>query len=475
MTETSSKNPSEPSTNIMLSYGSGKFLVEFFSAAFSVLVFKYYETNLQLDPLLAGLGIIIYSIYNAINDPIVGYFTIRPTRFAKKFGRRFPWIVFGCFIWVFTIILIFIVPSSYKTNPENHQFGIFLWMALSVCIHDTFFSIWELNYQSLFPDKFRGNNIRSKAAGLATIVGVLGIALGNLLPTFIIPSYEDTGRYVLNAIVFAAIALVIFFLMLPGVREDPVMIERYLQSLEDMKSNEEKEASFFTQLKGAFKQKNFVAFILFYFLYQACTMSLSASVDYIADYLLPGEKSDTTIIFAGMLVGALISVPFWGFIAKKIQSNQKALILSAFVLIAGLVPMIFAKTYVAYTIAITIFGMGFGGYWFLITPCMADVIDEVVVNTGKRNDGIYMGFRAFFGRLSYAVQASSFAIVHTLTNFDNRPNVDQSTPAQWGIRIHSAILPIIFMLLGVLIFWKMNTLNPEKMKVIHQKLDEMDL
>ena len=56
--------------------------------------------------------------------------------------------------------------------------------------------------------------------------------------------------------------------------------------------------------------------------------------------------------------------------------------------------------------AIFIFGLGFGGYWMLITPVMADVIDEIVVKTKKRNDGIYMGFRAFFGRLSYAVQAA---------------------------------------------------------------------
>ena len=299
------------------SYGSGKFLVEFYSAAFSVLLFKYYETNLHLETILAGAAIVIYSIWNAINDPLVGYFTIRPTRFAKKYGRRFPWIVFGCFIWVFTIIPIFILPKALTTDPGSHQGGIFAWMVMAIVIHDLFFSIWELNYQSLFPDKFRGEKIRTRAAGIATMIGVIGIAFGNLLPTFLVQDYNDNRLYGVNALVFAGIGIVFFLLLLPGCREDKGMIERYLASVDQIVEDQKHEASFFKQLTGAFKHKNFVAFILFYFFYQSCTLSLSASVDYVGHYILPGDRGDMTIVFAGMLVGALISVPFWGILAKK--------------------------------------------------------------------------------------------------------------------------------------------------------------
>lgn len=466
----------EHSHRTMASYGTGKFLVEFYSAAFSVLLYKYYETNLGLNPLLTGLAIIIYSIWNAVNDPIVGYFTIRPTRWANKFGRRFPWIIMGGFIWVFTLLPIFILPGALKDNPANNQGWIFFWMVMAVCIHDTFFSIWELNYQSLFPDKFRNEKTRARAAVYATIIGVLGIAAGNLLPNFIV-DYEVTNSYVINAFVFTGIGLLFFFLMLPGVREDPDMIRRYMESIEIKKAATEPEPGFFAQLKEAFTHKNFVAFILFYFLYQACTMSMSASVDYVGDYLLPGEKVDTTMIFAGMLVGALISVPVWGWIAVKINSNQKALMYAALVIIVGLLAMSFVPndSYLGYTITITIFGLGFGGYWMIITPAMSDVIDEIVVKTGVRNDGIYMGFRAFFGRLSYAVQATSFALVHWLTGFVNTPNAEQSILAKFGIRLHMSILPMFFMILGLAIFWRMNTLTSEKVQSNRLKLLELGL
>ncbi len=455
------------------SYGTGKFLVEFYSAAFSVLLFKYYETNIQLSSALTGAAIIIYSIWNAFNDPIVGYFTIKPTRFAKKYGRRFPWIVFGCFIWIFTLIPIFLIPSNITQNPEANQIPIFLWLVFAVVIHDTFFSIWELNYQSLFPDKFRGEKIRTFAAGLATVIGVIGIALGNLLPTFIIDDYSDTGAYLTTIYIFTIIGIVFFFLFMPGCRENKDMIDRYMLSVE--KEKDQEEESFFKQLGETFKHRNFLAFVLFYFLYQSCTLSMSASVDYIGDYILPGGKNDTTIIFAGMLVGALISIPLWGKIALKVKSNQKALMLAAWVIIASLIPTAISQTQLHYTISITIFGIGFGGYWFLITPCMADVIDEIVVKTKRRNDGVYMGIRAFFGRFAYAIQALSFAVVHSLTNFINEADVQQPPEALLGIRIHMAVLPMIFMLLGLFIFWKFNTLNPKKMEEIHKELEQLDL
>ena len=181
---------------------------------------------------------------------------------------------------------------------------------------------------------------------------------------------------------------------------------------------------------------------------------------------------------AGMLVGALISVPFWGMLAKKIRSNQKALMIAACVVIVSLIPTAISTEYWQYTLSITFFGVGFGGYWFLITPVMADVIDEIVVKTKKREDGIYMGFRAFFGRLAYGVQAISFTIVHYLTRYQPKVDgvkIEQTALAKLGIRIHLAVLPMIFMIIGLIIFWRMNTLTPEKMETIHAELEELNL
>ncbi len=461
-------------TRDMWSYGVGKFQAEFFSQAFGVLTFLYYETEVHLDLGLTALALIIYSLWNAINDPLIGFLTEKHANpFADKYGRRFPWIVVGLVLWVFSFILIFAIPDQVLAD----QFLLFLWMVFSLCIFDTFYSLWDVNYQSIFPDKFRTEATRSKAAGIATGIGILGIAAGFILPTLII-EYSDpilmidnSSTFATNSIIFAVIGFFLIFFLLPGVSESSEMINRYL---DDRKASDSK--SFFGSFKEAFRKRNFVAWVVLYFFYQAAVVSMTGSVHYIGKYVL--TEGSTTIIFVALLIGALLGLPLWIRIARRIESNQKTMMITAtlmavFALPIGL-PMVETATMIS--IFIFFFGIAFGGYWMIMTPALADVIDEIVIDSGHRNDGIFMGFRAFFGRLAFAVQALSFWAIHLITNFDPKLNAETMPDlAKLGIHIHMAIVPAILLVIGVIVFRKINTLTPEIVKQNKEKLKEMNL
>lgn len=73
------------------------------------------------------------------------------------------------------------------------------------------------------------------------------------------------------------------------------------------------------------------------------------------------------------------------------------------------------------------------------------------------------------------MQALSFAIVHAVTGFVNKSDVEQTPLAKWGIRIHMSVLPMIFMIIGLIIFAKMNTLTPDRVKTIRKELKELNL
>lgn len=61
----------------MASYGFGKFLTEFVEMAFTAWLFYYYTRTIGVDVLIIGLATVIYAIWNAVNDPLVGYLTNR--------------------------------------------------------------------------------------------------------------------------------------------------------------------------------------------------------------------------------------------------------------------------------------------------------------------------------------------------------------------------------------------------------------
>ncbi len=226
----------------------------------------------------------------------------------------------------------------------------------------------------------------------------------------------------------------------------------------------------------ALKNRNLMAFLLLYFLYQSLAQSMTGSIPYFVEFVLKEDQTTVTFVMAGFLVGALVSIPFWIMLANKLKNNQLLILIGGFLLAGATVPFIWVSNLYVVILCMVIWGSILGLFWSLTGPVMADVIDEIVVQTKVRKEGTYMGLRAFFGRLAFVVQAISFAVVHQLTGFiENEVVWNQPASAIFGIRIHIAMVPIGLMLLGTILFWILNTLNPKKNAEIKQQLLELNL
>ncbi|MFX1279812.1 MAG: MFS transporter [Promethearchaeota archaeon] len=461
----------EHSWGNMASYGFGKFLTEFMEMAFTVWLYFFYVKTVGVKSWIIGTAVIIYAIWNAVNDPLVGYLTNRPFKFTKKWGRRFPWIMIGGVAYLFSYIMIFTPPD---VDPESGAWIIFLWFLASTCIFDTFNSIFFVNFSSLFPDKFRSVDERRKATGIQTPIGIIGVALGALVPPIIIGEGTYT-TFLINAGVVIIIGLIVLMLSIPGCREDQVTIDRYLE-----KHNLEDRSSFFKTLKMSLKQKSFLFFIITYTLYRSLVISFQASIPFFVEFILevsPEDKGGVqTFLSAGFLVGALISSPLWAYIAHKTNNNKRVMLINSFLLTIFTVPFIFLNTTFTAFIVLILWGFGLGGYWTMLAPVFGDVINESVAKTGKRQEGIFNGFLQFFGRMGILIQALSFASVQTITGFVEGGNlIDQPSSAIWGIHVHFALVPVIFMFLATIVFWRFYDLTPDKVQINQDKIIELNL
>ena len=450
----------------MASYGFGKFLTEFMEMAFTVWLYSFYVRTIGVDSLIIGLAVVIYAIWNAVNDPLIGFLTNKPFKFTKKWGRRFPWIMIGGVAYILSYIMVFTPPD---VDPQSGAWIIFLWFIASTCIFDTFNSIFFVNFASLFPDKFRSVEERRKATGIQTPIGIIGVALGALLPPMIITDYNKAGLFIINAGLVIVIALVVLMLSIPGCREDQVTIDRYLE-----KHDLEDRESFFKTLKLTLKQKSFLFFIITYTLYRSLVISFQASIPFFVEFIL--EEEAQTLLSAGFLVGALISSPLWAYIARKTNNNKKVMLINSFLLTIFTIPFIFLNSVTIALIVMIFWGFGLGGFWTMLAPTFGDVINESVANNQKRQEGIYNGFLQFFGRFAILVQAISFASVHTITGFvEGGALIDQPSSAIWGVHVHFALIPVVFMFLATIIFWKFYDLTPDKVLLNQEKIIELNL
>jgi len=448
------------SLKIHVSYGLGGFLDNFFTGAFAVRVINFFETEIYLGVAYVSLAFILYGIWNMFNDPLAGYFSDKTYGFTGRWGRRFPWFVVSAIPFTFAYLFIFTVPNQETTTA-------FLWLLFTICLFDLFYSFWMTNWLALFPDKFRTDLERTRVGGFSTFFGQLGLALGMLIPPLFI-TYKNLDSYVLSAMVVVVIGLSSAFFMLPGMREDKELRERNMKI-----TKEAFHEPYFQTLKFSLKQKNFMIYVFVYLSQMVLFMLMLGSVPYWVQYILRMEADVEIFISGAFLVGSIISVPFWVKLGRKL-GNRTAYIIGTGIAAVSFVPLMFVSTLEVTLIGTIFLGFAMGALWTLMYPCFSDVIDEIVVKTGTRKEGIFTGIRTFFGRASNIIGAIVIAIVHIATGF--AAGASTQTPlAQFGIRVIMALVPMCFYVVSCVLMWKVYDLTPLRLHTIQAQLIEKNL
>ena len=451
----------EPSVLNTISFGSAGFWSMFAYSVFGAYFFFFYEVAVGLNAIFIATAMIIFTIWDAVNDPLIGYLTDRITKLTRRFGKRFPWIIVGIIPANFVFALMFMPPM---VNAATDPMPIFIWIVVTTCLFDSLATLCFINVESLFPDKFRTGKARRKARGWGTPLSMIALPLSAIIPPLMI-TFEDPASYIPMAWLCVGILTVVSILFLPGMRENKEIIDRYYVS-------QMKPETFIAALKSTLKQKSFRYYIIIFFGFIVVTNSLTASIPYAVFVVLQGDESDAILLFAMFLNGALISVPIWIYINKRLKNNKKSAVIGGITLTCGTFITFFYTGVYDSMVYIFILGFTMGNLWTLTGVYFADVLDERVALTRSPVRGTTVGVLSFFNRLSRGAQMAIFAIVHVLTGFV-AGSQNQTELAKLGVRLHMSVIPAIVLLICTLIFWKKYPLTPEKSLEIRKQIQEL--
>ncbi|MBD3215949.1 MAG: hypothetical protein GF311_25280 [Candidatus Lokiarchaeota archaeon] len=467
------KNTSRSHSKLtMVSFNLSGTLTQWVYASMGFFVIFFYETVVGLDILYAMTAFILYSIYNAINDPMMGYIMGRISApFEKKrHWKRFPWIVISLIPWLFSFLLIYAVPLEWNPQVDpSYNLPVFFWMLISLCIYDTCISLFEVNTYSLFPDKFPDIDERRTSQGIGTILGLFGTTLAAIIPPMFITKGVQASYRTSSLVVFFG-GILFFVLSLPGLWEDKQTIEQYKKRADTL--DKEKPESFINAAKTVFQFNSAKARYILTFGWQVAVVQLQYSATYIIAYILDAEADLLTLLLLPMILGAIIGAPIWLKISKRINDNKKTVVYGGMVMVIGFIPMFFVVDLVGWMISFLIFGVGLSSQWNLENPIMGDIVDEAAVVTKKRQQGIFYGYQSFFVRIGHSSILITIAIVHILTGFvEGAPTLDalKLVSPSWelavfGVRIHAAIIPAVILAICLVLFWKIYDLTPEKIE-----------
>ncbi len=411
-------------------YGIGQFSDAIAIEMFVFLIFTFYYAVIGLNVILITIGFIIWSIWNALNDPLMGALSDRT---SSKLGRRKPYILIA-------IIPLCVVMVLLWTPPSGSDVIIFVYFLIIIVLFELFYTMYDLNYAALFPEMFLNLEDRAKANLIKQVFTIIGLIFAFIMPTFFIPelanpkykvNYSYAGVFLAIVVAIGAIIMIKF-----GIKE------RF--------SEEYKTApSLKNSLKYSIKNKGFRTFIVANLCHWYVVNMLPTIAALYGAFVL--NIKDATIL--GLLLGltfisAAIFVPFWRYVVVKV-GVKRGLQISMATFMLTLLPFMFITDINMAFLAFFILGFGLAGDILYVDLVLAAVIDEDELITGTRREGGYYGIHALFTKLSTIFVFLTISIVFTSVGWAVFAPEKVTTEIIFGLRSLMFIFPAIAFIIGI--------------------------
>ncbi|NMC07745.1 MAG: MFS transporter [Candidatus Lokiarchaeota archaeon] len=425
---------------------------------FSFLVFTYYFAIVRLPVLWISAGFIIWAVWNAVNDNLIG---IVSDRTKTRFGRRRPWMIVAVVPLAMMMVLLFTVPPG---DDVVH----FVYFLCVLFIFDGVYSMFNVNYNALFSEMFVSMKDRSDVGRLRSTFVVVALVLALALPSIIIEDMANehgypytADQYLTSGIIAGIIVVVVYSLVIKLGVEERV----------EFSKDSESAPSFGDSVKFTFKNKSFRIFLVAAMAMWICNGILPSMFPLFAAYAI--GISDPTVggilLLLSFIVGA-VTMPLWAHMRKKRGARFVGIVALAWWGVSLLLLMM-SWNVESGIVFMLIMGFGLGGSIYFYDQCIAEIIDEDEVTLGIRRSGSYYGVITFIIRLSMVL---NFVIVGLLFTgaewsvFTPNPGVE---PVM-ALRFLIGIYPAIVLTFGLVSLWKY-PIHGARLQEIRGKLDEL--
>jgi GPH family glycoside/pentoside/hexuronide:cation symporter len=409
--------------NSPVAYGLGSFGLESAYKVFWGFYVFFYVDGLGLAVALAAVINVLYAIWDAVNDPLVGYLSDN-TR--TRWGRRRPWLLAGLPFYVALLVLTYAVPEAFRQGQ-----ALFLYSMAVILLFETAYTAMSVNYDALFPELFQGFRERASASGYYQGFCMVGELIGFALPPLI---YAQFG-FAPMAASFAAIAGIT---LLIGI----------LRNSEDPRAREVPPLD----LKGAFgpvlRDRPFWMFALALTFLTFTTGVYTLATPFWAKYTLVASPQAPSLIFATVFVVAILAVSLWSRLLRS-WGVKLTWLWAVVVMLGSAIVLGLASNLVVGLVGAAIAGAGLGGIKICREMIMANLVDHSLARTGHRQEGMYYSLLRFFGKLSKLLEALALILLAVLFGYVSGENPGPQPDNAFRFLI--SVVPFVFMAVSLLI------------------------
>ncbi|MCQ2552023.1 MAG: MFS transporter [Clostridia bacterium] len=386
----------------------------------SLYYLTFLKMILKIPVFWASTILTIGTIWDALNDPLIGFWSVNHT---FKTGEKIrPLTLYFALPWALTVVLMFC------------DFGLSESMTIFVAIliyivFEAFYTFLCIPYNSMGAlatnddeDRRSINSYRSLGACLGSGIGAVCVPLivkgvfGGLQSD--IYTDKDASALLKTAIVMAVISLA-------------GCLFHYFNSKERVRQVEtnEKRISFMDTFKMLFSIKSWVYNMLYILCYGIITAIVMAEVNDYAAYIL-NDSSMATPILAFYLVISILTSVFIGKFDRKF-GHRNMMIFAGLSQVIGRIPFIlFPRSLVSVCILAAATGLGSTIAFILFNTNRNNIADIVEFKFNTRIDSMVATCDNLISKIAEAIAVWAMGIALATAGFDANLEIAQSLSTQ---------------------------------------------
>ncbi|MCB1645050.1 MAG: MFS transporter [Pseudomonadales bacterium] len=367
-------------------YGSVSLPLAIIGYPLSVWIPRLYSTEIGLS--LSAIGTIIFlaAIFDAVSDPLMGFFS---DRFNTRWGRRRPWMAVGVPIYAFAVWMLL--------NPEPgvgilYLGGFYILLRASTTIFGLPYAAWGMELSSEYHTRTMIQSAREKYVmiGLMTASGIV------LLSEEV--WHNNSASFVLSNFSWVIVTLL------------PVTAMLVIWRVPEVPSVNTQKVPLLASLKGMYRNKLFFRLLVIELLIASGeNFRNTLSLFFIQDYVGATGVGRLYVIYFGV---GLAAIPIWDWIAKTYGKHQS--LAAAMVVVSIISVSCFMLEYgqvKAFYLLFALKGFCFGAFAYIPRAMLADVVDLDTIRSGSSRPASYFAILGFMTKCAASVGGLSLPIL----------------------------------------------------------------
>ncbi|MBK5112419.1 MAG: MFS transporter [Candidatus Heimdallarchaeota archaeon] len=415
---------------------------------FTGALLTFYVDILGMDPELFGIVMIIFAVWNAINDPVFGYISDKKSLDSK--GKRLYFIRLAAPIFLVGFLMFWIAFPSWS------NVSLFIFLLIALFIFDTGLTIYGLNLSAILTGQTTSTNERTRISIITSVISFLPVGIAAILPNLVLTSEM---AIVYMRLIFIGMTVIAAILMLIGTMK---MKEHSLRK------EKVEPLPVWPAIKETFKSKAFIFFVIINFMFTAISTNLVGVMPLYFKYI--AQLNQWQILAVSAPIG-ILQIPFYflyGYLQRKLGLRNSVFIIIG-VMLVGFLGLFFQTHIVVNAISYALCLLMISFWFVIVNPLVGDIADEDELKTGRRREGMFFGINALITKPASSLVVFFFTLIISHFGYDSDLAV-QTAQAQFGIILGLSILSLAFIVLAIvpLIIYP---LHGSKLKEIKQELD----